>query len=206
VANRKLLPVAELPLIGGALCLDLLNTTGARQSASPRERLLTYADLLVWGRRAGILEGSRANRLGERMVKEPLAAYAALERTRELREQLYAVFRPVADGTDPSPDVVAHLGHWWRASCNRRRLISRSGVFELHLQVGDDELDALVWPIVSSAVELLTSDRLTRLKRCGECDWLFLDESKNGTRTWCKKDCGDRARARRHYHSARPPR
>jgi predicted RNA-binding Zn ribbon-like protein len=67
-------------------------------------------------------------------------------------------------------------------------------------QVRGAELDAMVWPIVSAAVELLMSDRLARLKRCGECDWLFLDESKNGSRTWCKKDCGDRVRARRHYH------
>lgn len=203
MAKRKLLPVGELQLIGGALCLDLLNTTGARQSASPRERLLTYADLLVWGRRAGIVEKSRADRLGRRMVKEPLEAQAALERTRDLRERLYAVFRPIADGAEPSPDAVAHIGKWWRADCSRRQLISQSGVFALVLQVGDDELDAFVWPIVSSAVELLMSDRLTRLKRCGDCDWLFLDESKNGTRKWCKKDCGDRARARRHYHGSR---
>jgi len=59
------------------------------------------------------------------------------------------------------------------------------------------------WPTVASAVELLTSERLTRTKRCGECDWLFVDESKNRSRTWCKKLCGDRTRARRHYDRIR---
>jgi len=69
-------------------------------------------------------------------------AQAALERTRALRERLYAVFRPVADGTEPSPDAVAHVGEWWRADCNRRQLISRSGMFELRLEVGDDDRGA----------------------------------------------------------------
>lgn len=202
MANRKLLPVTELPLVGGALCLDLINTTGARDSDAPRERLLTYADLLVWGRRAGIASQSRADYLRKRIAKEPREAEAAVARVRELREQLYAVFRPLADGAEPSRDAVAQVDKWWRADCKRRQLVSRSGVFEFRLQVSGDELDAMVWPIVSSAVELLTSDRLTRLKRCGECDWLFLDESKNGSRTWCKKDCGDRVRARRHYHGS----
>lgn len=202
MAKRKLLPVTELPLVGGALCLDLVNTTGARDSDAPRERLLTYADLLVWSRRAGIVSQSHADRLRKRLTKEPREVRATLKRVRELREQLYAVFRPRADGTEPSADAVAQLDRWRRADCNRRQLVSRSGAFELRLQVSGDDLDAMVWPIVSSAVELLTSDRLARLKRCGECDWLFLDESKNGSRTWCKKDCGDRVRARRHYHAS----
>jgi predicted RNA-binding Zn ribbon-like protein len=202
MAKRKLLPVSELPLVGGTLCLDLVNTTGARDSDSPRERLLTYADLLVWCRRAGIVAQPQGDRLGRRMKKEPREAQAAMARVRELREQLYAVLRPLADGTEPSADAVAQLDRWWRADCNRRQLVSRSGVFELRLEVSGDEFDAMVWPIVASVVELLTSDRLTRLKRCGECDWLFLDESKNGSRTWCKKDCGDRVRARRHYYGS----
>jgi predicted RNA-binding Zn ribbon-like protein len=179
--RRKLLPVDELPIIGGALCLDLVNTTGFRAGGTPRERLLTQADLSVWSHRVG------------------LAGRATVARTRELRELLYAIFRPVAEGAEPPPDAVARLSDWWRAERSRRALVSRDGRFELQLELGDNDRDAMLWPIVASAVDLLTSDRLAKLKRCGECDWLFLDETKNGTRTWCKKDCGDRARARRHY-------
>ena len=32
------------------------------------------------------------------------------------------------------------------------------------------------------------------------CGWVFLDETKNRRRRWCSmKDCGNRAKARRHY-------
>ena len=185
--HRKLLPVGELPIVGGALCLDLVNTTGARESRVPRERLKTDADLRVWAHRVGLAESGRAN----------------LARALELRELLYAVLCPLADGAEPSPDAVAALSDWWRAERSRRDLVRRDGVFELSLQTSAEDPDAMLWPIVASAVELLTSDRLARLKRCHECDWLFLDESKNGSRTWCKKDCGDRARARRHYERVR---
>lgn len=185
--RRKLIPVDELPIVGGALCLDFVNTTGARSSGAPRERLTRDADLRAWSRRLGLGSPGRTT----------------LARTLELRELLYAVLRPLADHADPSPDAVATLGAWWRAERSRRALVSRDGAFTLELRSGDDEPDAMLWPIVASAVDLLTSDRLARLKRCGECDWLFLDETKNGSRNWCKKECGDRARARRHYAKVR---
>src|ERR687898_229480 len=48
---------------------------------------------------------------------------------------------------------------------------------------------------------LLTSPKLGRVKLCaGEgCGWVFLDESRNGSRRWCdSRDCGNRERVRRH--------
>jgi len=36
------------------------------------------------------------------------------------------------------------------------------------------------------------------------CGWLFLDETRNRSRRWCSmKDCGNRAKARRHYRRRR---
>jgi predicted RNA-binding Zn ribbon-like protein len=197
--KRKLLAVGEMPLVGGALCLDFVNTTGARRSRAPRERLVTYRDLLVWSRRAGILDPARADQLAGRSRAHPREAQAALARARALRESLYAVLCPVAEGAEPAPRALADLEAWRRADCRQRTLVSDSGTFELRLRVEETALDAMVWPVVSSAVDLLVSSYLARLKRCGECDWLFLDESKNGSRTWCKKACGDRVRARRYY-------
>lgn len=197
--KRKLIGASEILLVGGDLCLDFVNTTGARRSPAPRERLVTYSDLVVWARRAGLLSASRADQLTRQAHAHQRDAQAALEQLRALRESLYAVLRPVADGTEPTPKALADLEIWWRADCGHRTLVSRGGAFELQPRVADSALDGMLWPIVSSAMQLLVSARLARLKRCGECDWLFLDETKNGTRTWCKKACGDRVRARRYY-------
>ena len=46
-------------------------------------------------------------------------------------------------------------------------------------------------PIVHAAVELLTHGPLERVKSCGNCRWLFLDQSRNHSRRWCRMDeCG----------------
>jgi predicted RNA-binding Zn ribbon-like protein len=63
-----------------------------------------------------------------------------------------------------------------------------------------DALDVMLWPITRSAVELLTSDELDRVKQCGRCDWLFLDKSRNRSRRWCSMDaCGNRIKMARRY-------
>ncbi len=203
MGRRTPLPVAKLDLVGGLLCLDLVNSTGARASRIPRERLRSYDDLLVWSRRAGILKASEADRLRHAAAKRPAEAKRAMARVLELREELYRLFRPIAENGKPPPGSVRQLGKWWRADRQRRELTAGDRRFTLRLQVSRNELDVMAWPIVVSAVDLLVSDRLTKLKRCGECDWLFLDASKNGSRIWCKKRCGNRVRARRHYRRIR---
>ena len=42
-----------------------------------------------------------------------------------------------------------------------------------------------------AAVELLTDGPLDRIKTCGNCRWLFIDQSRNHSRRWCSMDeCG----------------
>ena len=63
--------------------------------------------------------------------------------------------------------------------------------------------------VARSAAELLTSQKLGRVKVCaGEgCGWIFLDESRNGSHRWCDpRDCGNRERVRRHLARRRASR
>jgi len=65
-----------------------------------------------------------------------------------------------------------------------------------------EETDRMLWPVVHDAVRLLTSSKRSRVRKCMDdrCGWLFLDTSRNRSRRWCSmKDCGNRAKARRHY-------
>jgi predicted RNA-binding Zn ribbon-like protein len=51
-----------------------------------------------------------------------------------------------------------------------------------------------------SALKLIASPDTERLKICPNCEWLFIDRSKNRSRTWCDMSvCGNRAKARLHY-------
>ena len=65
-----------------------------------------------------------------------------------------------------------------------------------------DQLAPLLW----SAGDLLAGGKLDRVKRCAnpECGWLFLDDSRAGKRRWCSmSSCGNREKARRHYHKSK---
>jgi len=63
-------------------------------------------------------------------------------------------------------------------------------------------LDQPIGPIAHSAAELLTGIQFRgQVRRCEghNCGWLFVDSSKNHSRRWCDmRDCGNRAKVRRH--------
>jgi predicted RNA-binding Zn ribbon-like protein len=200
---RKFLPVEAVQLVGGRLCLDFVNTTGARSSASPRERLNTYADALTWSRRVGLIDATTHRLLNKRAKAHVAEAATALRALRGKRELFYRLFGAAVERKPPPDRSVSAMNRLWHELERRRALVSDGKKYLFQLRFATSEFDALIWPIISSVVDLLTSPDITRVKRCGECDWLFLDESKNGSRTWCKKECGDRVRARRHYQHVR---
>jgi predicted RNA-binding Zn ribbon-like protein len=54
--------------------------------------------------------------------------------------------------------------------------------------------------VLHSALELAFSQSRARVKVCGNCGWLFLDRTRNGSKRWCMPDvCGSRTRSRRYY-------
>jgi predicted RNA-binding Zn ribbon-like protein len=200
--------IEDMPLVGGDRCLDFVNTTGARASGVPRERLARYEDLITWSERVGILDQRAAKQLRRVTAQRKAAAARALARACALREDLYQLLSEVAGGRHPAADTMARFGRHWRAARRRQELVAEKGRFELRFKVDGTDLESIVPPIVLAAIGLLTSERVRLLRRCAECDWLFLDESKNGTRRWCKSMCGNRARSRERYgrmRQASPP-
>lgn len=192
----------EFELSGGALCLDLVNTVDERPTAKPEERLRSYADLVGWARQAGAVSTAEASRLLRRAQRQPRAADAALRRVRGTREALFRIMAAEARGEAAPADDVARLEAGARAALSRRRLERRPGGGLRWEPGGDGEsLDAMMDPVLLSAVDLLTGDERERLRECAAdaCGWLFLDRSRNGSRRWCDMTvCGNRAKARRH--------
>lgn len=60
----------------------------------------------------------------------------------------------------------------------------------------------LLGRIVRSAVKLLTSEDIERVKRCAaeKCCWLFMDGSRSRNRRWCEmRTCGSQHKAKAYY-------
>lgn len=54
--------------------------------------------------------------------------------------------------------------------------------------------------LAASALSLLAEHSCRRIRICPNCNWLFLDKSRNGSRLWCDMAvCGNRQKAKRHY-------
>jgi predicted RNA-binding Zn ribbon-like protein len=190
-------------LVARALCLDFANTVAWHASARPQERLATYDDLLAWCRRVGVLDPDRAVGLAHEARRRPRAARAALGRARHLREVIYRIVVDVVRGSPPETADLAAFNRVLSTSRRRSRVVSARGALAWTWVLDDRALDAMLWPIAESAAELPTSEGRRRIGRCADdrgCGWLFLDTSRNRSRRWCAMgDCGNRAKARRHY-------
>lgn len=189
-------------MVGGRTCLDFVNTGSQRRNGPFTEKLNSYEDLVRWAVAAGQLGEAEAAELRAAAAAEPTAAEAVLARGRKLREAVYRVFTALASGTGPGPEDLSLISEE-NARAAGFRVLTPTGVGSCSFEWRSSrELDRPLWPIAVSAVNLAASSDAERVKECSNdnCNWLFLDTSKNRSRRWCDmKECGNRAKARRHY-------
>ncbi|MEU0092645.1 CGNR zinc finger domain-containing protein [Kribbella sp. NPDC006257] len=172
-------------LIGGHLLVDLVNTVSWRLDGARRiDRLSTRVDLADWCAAVGLSPGD-----------------TPLQDVTRLREIAYRVLRPMARGEGPARADLDAL---------RRLIVEAMDTAEPSapdlVRLLDWQVDGLMGTLAMAAARLLERADLTRLRECqdDDCGWLFLDRSKNGSRRWCSSaDCGNRARAKRHYERVR---
>jgi predicted RNA-binding Zn ribbon-like protein len=198
--------IFELTLTG-EVCLDLVNTLDWRASSAPGEQLGSYSDLVRWGRHTGALKEQEARGLASEATKHPKKASAVLQQALALRETLFRIFSAAAEGRQAEASDVEALNRSLSGALSRQRLQpEREGYRWEWRESGDVDLERVLWPVLRSAGELLTSEQLSLLRQCpGEgCAWLFLDTSRNRSRRWCSMEvCGNRSKARRHYQQTR---
>ncbi|HUP20857.1 MAG TPA: ABATE domain-containing protein [Gemmatimonadota bacterium] len=197
--------VEDLERVGGSLALDFANTVGGTR-IRPVEHLSGWERLLRWAVAAGAVDESDVGVLADRVAADPAGAEAAYLRALELREAIYRIFDAVARERAPAVGDLTVLNARLGAALSRLELVRGEDGF-VYAPVGPaDSFDRLLDPIVRDAAELLVSSHLDRIKQCGghDCSWLFVDASRNRGRRWCDMaDCGNRAKARRHYRKHR---
>jgi predicted RNA-binding Zn ribbon-like protein len=191
----------NLDLVGGHVALDFANT-GSLDAQPPSERLVAYRDLVTFAVRTDLIGEGRAADLVASAEQEPDRAGAVLSRARHLRDVLDRVFTAVAITGRAQEADIAELNGFLTEGMRYRRLEPDERCCGWTWSAGDEPLAQMLWPIANAAAELLVGGELDRVKRCGNdtCAWLFVDVSRNRSRRWCDmKECGNRAKARRHY-------
>ena len=189
--------------VGGAICLDFVNTGSQRRTGPFKDQLSDYTDLVDWAAQMELLSAAEADGLRNRAEGRRSDAAAVLERARELREAVYRVFAARHHGQEvQSADLARISDEYARAAAHRMLVPSGTGNIDFEWR-DSTELDRPLWPVAVSAAVLVSSEEADRVKECAtdNCTWVFLDASKNRSRRWCEmKECGNRAKAKRHYH------
>lgn len=187
----------------GLLPLDFANTAEWHARSNPVERFNSYADLVSWSWRAGLLTEEAAQGLLDTAEQHPEHAQVTLERVIELREALYRIFSHHASGTAiPKQDLMI-LNEALGEALQRVKIETTPDGFSWGWSDEDQNLETMIWPILRETAELLTSDDLKRVGECADdrgCGYLFYDSSRNRSRRWCSMEsCGNRAKVQRHY-------
>jgi predicted RNA-binding Zn ribbon-like protein len=186
--------------VSGWLCLDLANTVEPRCGAAERDHLHRYGDLVAWAGHAGALDDdAQEAELLRAATDRPAAARAAFARAVALREAVYGVFAAMARGATPAAADLDVVQRCYAAAARSATIVAAGGRFTWAWPRAD--LDRPWYPIARSALGLLTTGPLERLKMCPTdegCAWLFIDVTKNNSRRWCSMEtCGAEAKIKR---------
>lgn len=178
---------------GGALALDAANTVVLR--GDPEKTFDRFAEPEEIARFAEAASVFRAGELGGRRVeaRSPRRIAPVVLAIREATDRLFR--EAVADGAVRSATLAPFLRSCAEALDGIPFAAAPDRPF------GDAATPlALEAALAVSALSLLEPGKLSRLRICPNCGWLFIDRSRNASRQWCDMAvCGNRRKASRHY-------
>ena len=198
----------QFDLTGGHLALDLANTVSRRGiPARRKEHLKSYPDVISFLRQSKIISSKQADELREDALHHPAEARHSFSRVIRLREAIYRVFSAIAQHRPVAAGDLMLISDFAVEALRHRTLTPMNGGYSWQwIANTKDIFDRFLWPMAQAATDLLTSGELKVVRFCEapDCEWLFLDHSRNRSRRWCDmKSCGNRAKARRHYERMR---
>jgi len=193
---------ALVPAAKPDLCLEFVNTRYWRGSEPSTEMLNAPEDLLKWCESNGAHLPETVADVAKHWRADPAQAESALRQSVEIREAIHGAFIEVAAGRSPDAATLAPLNRALAQAPGRTALQPSSHGLAWTLPHMQSSVPALLASVLWSAGDLMMSGKLDRVRRCAndKCQWLFLDDSRGGTRRWCTmSSCGNRAKAHRHY-------
>lgn len=181
--------------------LDFVNSKVWNTRVEPFTDLFAgYDDVVHWLKQLNILSDAEVVGLLRLAKQNPDETQKAFEKIITLRDTNYRLFTAIAHQQTPTNKDIEVLNRYLQEAMRHRDVTYSTEGFNWDWINKKDSLDWMLWPLALSTAELLTSDRVQRVRECNGCYWLFMDNSRNGLRRWCDmKTCGNRAKAHRHY-------
>jgi len=194
---------AQRNLSSEDLAIRFVNTAAWRLRSEVEERLASPATLLEWFEANSLLSRGQKTKLQRDWNVDVAAARSVYERAIALRELIYKLLVARLVGRSPRPQDLEAFNTFMPANGASAAIAWQAGEYRWQGQGSTTGAASLLMPITMSAVELLTGARSAKVRQCQDdrgCGWLFVDESRAQNRRWCSMgDCGNRAKAHRHY-------
>lgn len=190
---------ASLKVLGERPSIDFVNTVDWRGKQDSLDYLTEFDDLLDWAKLVGLIDEEEHVEVSRAAISYPENAFLMYKRMIDFRENLYGILLSKSGKEPIDEELEANYQSEIKSMLKHLSMNIMEGRLEL-----DKELDVgyVLRILVKDSVDLISSDDVSRVKRCGseECGWLFIDTSKNSSRKWCQmRGCGNRAKARRFY-------
>lgn len=186
------------------LSIRFVNTVAWRLRDPVEDRFETGIALLGWFAAAGLADKVFTARLRKRWLEYPREQQTFHNNAVKLREAIYLLFIARIHAGKFNPAALQILNGVLGSRGAELRIASSGDTLSWQPGVQPAAAGDLLKPIAWSAAELLMGSRSEKLRQCQDergCGWLFVDESRAQNRRWCSMgDCGNRAKALRHYH------
>ncbi len=125
-------------------------------------------------------------------------------RIAKLRSSLFRVFRAIATGNELPDDDLDLVSEALVAAMPAIRLVRGEDGVTVGWAGDEDALDRMIWPVLFSTMELLTSlEGQPHVRQCAApgCNLFFVDRTPTHRRRWCeRRTCGSRTKSLRYYH------
>src|SRR5262245_44251030 len=158
--------MTKFDLVGGSLCLDFANTIHEYGAADPREELHSFEDLIAFENQAGVITEKEAATLSSQAVNNPSMAKKTLTSDKELRNFLHRSFSAIAQGKDPSSKDLAYFNQQLPGILQNLRIEKKGHHLVWGWRKDHGNFEGLLWPIMRSAVDLLTSEEHRFVREC----------------------------------------
>jgi len=191
----------QFTLDGGHPGLDFANTLEGRHDNRIEERIPDYQALLAFAAATELIDRETRERLIRDAGARPHEAASVHAAARALREALFAAASALVGARDPDPADLRVISRAGAAAHAAGAFIQNGEGFRWSWERATTRLELPYWQLADAALDLLGHEDLSRLRVCAadDCDWLFLDDTRNRSRKWCDMStCGNRAKVARY--------
>ncbi|MBD1871298.1 CGNR zinc finger domain-containing protein [Leptolyngbya sp. FACHB-541] len=195
----------QLKLVGGQPCLDFVNTVDRDGDQYLQDWFRDAADVIGWAQYVELVSSAQAKEWLRQVQQQPAQSAKFFNQAIQLREALYRIFSAFAVKRSQAAEDLQLLNTLLSEMQQHLRFVAIASSFTWEWTEAN-QLEFILWQIARSTTDLLTSSDCDRLRECAGvgCGWVFLDFSRNRSRRWCDmEDCGNRAKANRHYDRKR---